>query len=162
MVTKATWIDDQVERTLPSVVVVDPQFDAYQELAASARSGRISLHLRSSGAQGLKLARNLEVDAWIVAAELDDMSGHDFAELLGSLRGGSKVAMVAASRAAAEAGADLVMSQPISVGDLEELLGLTVEERSRQLAARGFAGSWAALPVSMGAAVVALAVLMIG
>jgi DNA-binding response OmpR family regulator len=166
MVTKATWIDDQVEQTLPSVVVVDPQFDAYQELAASARSGRISLHLRSSGAQGLKLARNLEVDAWIVAAELDDMSGHDFVELLGSLRGGSKVAMVAAgfaaSRAAAEAGADLVMSQPISVGDLEELLGLTVEERSRQLAARGFAGSWAALPVSMGAAVVALAVLMIG
>lgn len=162
MVTKAPWIDDQVERTLPSVVVVDPQFDAYQELAASARSGRIGLHLRSSGAQGLKLARKLEVDAWIVAAELDDMSGHDFVELLGSLRGGSKVAMVAASRAAAEAGADLVMSQPISVGDLEELLGLTVEERSRQLAARGFAGSWAALPVSMGAAVVALAVLMIG
>jgi len=151
---------------MPSVVVVDPQFDAYKDLAASARSGRIGLHFRSSGAQALKLARNLEIDAWIVAAELDDMSGHDFVELLGSLRGESKVAMVgsglAASRAAAEVGADLTMSQPITVGDLEMLLGLSVEERSRQLVARGFSGSWAALPVSVGAAVVAFAVLMIG
>jgi CheY-like chemotaxis protein len=166
MVSKATWIDDQVVRTMPSVVVVDPQFDAYKDLAASARSGRIGLHLRSSGAQALKLARNLEIDAWIVAGELDDMSGHDFVELLGSLRGESKVAMVgsgfAASRAAAEVGADLMVTQPITVGDLEELLGLPVEERNRRLVARGFSGSWAALPVSVGAAVVALAVLMIG
>jgi CheY-like chemotaxis protein len=166
MVIKATWNDDRVERTTPSVVVVDPQFDAYKELAVSARSGRIGLHLRSSGAQALKLARNLEIDAWIVAAELDDMSGHDFVELLGSVRGDSKVAMIgsgfAASQSAAEAGADLLVSQPITVGDLEELLGLPLEERNRRLAARGFAGSWAALPVSVGAAVVALAVLMIG
>jgi CheY-like chemotaxis protein len=166
MVIKSTWNDEAVERTMPSVVVVDPQFDAYKDLAASARSGRIGLHLRSSGSQALKLARNLEIDAWIVAAELDDMSGHDFVELLGSLRGDSKVAMIgsgfAAGRAAAEAGADLVMTQPITVGDLEELLGLPVEERNRRLAARGFVGSWAALPVSVGAAVVALAVLMIG
>jgi CheY-like chemotaxis protein len=166
MVIKATWSDDRVERTTPNVVVVDPQFDAYKELAASARSGRIGLHLRSSGAQAMKLARNLEIDAWLVAAELDDMSGHDFVELLGSLRGESKVAMIgsgfAASRAAAEAGADLLVTQPITVGDLEELLGLPVEERSRRLAARGFVGSWATLPVSVGAAIVAVAVLMIG
>ncbi len=166
MVNKATWSDDRVERATPNVVVVDPQFDAYKELAASARSGRIGLHLRSSGAQAMKLARHLKIDAWLVAAELDDMSGHDFVELLGSLRGDSKVAMIgngfAASRAAAEAGADLLVNQPITVGDLEELLGLPVEERNRRLAARGFVGSWAALPVSVGAAVVALAVLMIG
>jgi CheY-like chemotaxis protein len=165
MVIKATLSDDRVERTTPNVVVVDPQFDAYKELAASARSGRIGLHLRSSGAQAMKLARNLEIDAWLVAAELDDMSGHDFVELLGSLRGESKVAMIgsgfAASRAAAEAGADLLVTQPITVGDLEELLGLPVEERSRRLAARGFVGSWATLPVSVGA-IVAVAVLMIG
>lgn len=166
MVIKAIWSDDQVERTMPNVVVVDPQFDAYRELAASARSGRIGLHLRSSGTQAMRLARNLEIDAWLVAAELDDMSGHDFVELLGSLRGGSKVAMIGAglapSRAAAEAGADMLVSQPITVADLEELLGLPVEERTERLAARGFAGTWAALPVSVGAAVVALAVLMIG
>jgi DNA-binding response OmpR family regulator len=166
MVIETPWSDDRVERNTPNVVVVDPQFDAYRELAASARSGRIGLHLRSSGAQAMKLARNLEIDAWIVAAELDDMSGHDFVELLGSLRGGSKVAIIgtgfAATSAATEAGADLLVNQPITVRDLEELLGLPVEERSRRLAARGFVGSWAALPVSVGAAVVALAVLMIG
>lgn len=166
MVMKPTWNVDQVERTMPNVVVVDPQFDAYRELAASARSGRIGLHFRSSGSQAMKLARHLEIDAWLVAAELDDMSGHDFVELLGAVRGDAKVAMIgaglAASRSAREAGADLVVSQPITVADLEELLGLPAEERSRRLAAKGFAGTWAALPVSVGAAVVALAVLMIG
>lgn len=166
MVTKATWNTESVERTQPHVVVVDPQFDAYTELAASARAGRIGLHLRSSGREALKLARHLEIDAWLVAAELDDMAGHDFVELLGALRGGAKVAMIgsgfAASRSATEVGADLVLAQPITVADLEELLGLPAEERSRRLAAKGFAGSWAALPVSVGAAVVALAVLMIG
>jgi CheY-like chemotaxis protein len=166
MVNKATWNADQMGRTTPNVVVVDPQFDAYRELAASARSGRIGLHFRSSGSQAMKLARHLDIDAWLVAAELDDMAGHDFVELLGALRGDAKVAMIgaglAASRSANEAGADMLVSQPITVADLEELLGLPVEERNRRLAAKGFAGSWAALPVSVGAAVVALAVLMIG
>lgn len=166
MVNKATWNVDQVERTAPSVVVVDPQFDAYRELAASARAGRIDLHFRSGGTQAMKLARHLDVDAWLVAGELDDMSGHDFVELLGAVRGDAKVAMIgaglAASRSAQEAGADRVVSQPITVADLEELLGLPVEERNRLLAAKGFSGSWAALPVSVGAAVVAWAVMMIG
>lgn len=166
MVTKATWNADHAARTPPHVVVVDPQFDAYSELAASARSGRIGLHFRSGGREAMKLARHLDIDAWLVAAELDDMSGHDFVELLGAVRGDAKVAMIgsgfAASRSASEAGADMVLAQPITVADLEELLGLPAEERSRRLAARGFAGSWAALPVSVGAAVVALAILMIG
>lgn len=166
MVFKPTWNVDQIERTTPNVVVVDPQFDAYRELAASARVGRMGLHFRSSGGQAIKLARHLEVDAWLVAAELDDMSGHDFVELLGAVRGDAKVAMIgaglAATRSAEEVGADVVMTQPITVADLEELLGLPADERSRRLAAKGFAGSWAALPVSVGAAVVALAVLMIG
>ena len=47
----------------PSVVVVDPRFEAYQELVESASSGRIGLHLRSSGAEGLALARKHPVDA---------------------------------------------------------------------------------------------------
>lgn len=166
MVIRATWNADQDERTTPNVVVVDPQFDAYQELASSAHQGRIGLHFRSSGTQALKLARHLEIDAWLVAVELDDMAGHDFIELLGALRGDAKVAMIgaglAASRSASEAGADVILSQPITVADLEELLGLPAEERNQRLAARGFAGSWATLPVSVGAAVVALAVLMIG
>ena len=166
MVIKASWNEEEIIRSTPNVVVVDPQFDAYRDLAASARSGRIGLHFRSSGAQAMKLARHLEIDAWLVAADLDDMSGEDFVELLAGFRGDSKVAMIApvggGERAARETTADLVLEQPISVTDLEELLGLPAPERSRRLAARGFAGSWAALPVSVGAAVVAIAVLMIG
>jgi CheY-like chemotaxis protein len=166
MVIKATWNEDEIVCSTPNVVVVDPQFDAYRDLAASARAGRIGLHFRSSGAQAIKLARHLEIDAWLVAADLDDMSGDDFVELLAGFRGTSKVAMIAAAgageRTAPESSADLVLAQPISVADLEKLLGLPAPERSRQLAGRGFGGSWAALPVSVGAAVVAIAVLMIG
>lgn len=156
---------------LPSVVVVDPMFDAYAALAASARMGRLDLHMRSSGAAALKLAGKLPVDAWLIAPELDDMSGQDFVGLLESRRADAKIAMVdvesegsrhrvLAEQAAREAGVDVVLSKPITVADLEELLGLPLEERRRRVAATG--RSWAALPVSVGAAVIAIAVLMIG
>ena len=39
-------------------------------------------HIRSSGAEAIKLARRRRVDAWLIAADLDDMSGHDLVELL--------------------------------------------------------------------------------
>ena len=175
MVTKTNLglFDDVVKNRIPSVVVVDPEFDSYKDLAASARQGRLDLHFRSCGAGAMKLARHLEVDAWLVASELDDMAGHDFVELLATVRGSSKVAIVDANgtgsrqrtiaeQAAAEVGVDAVLSQPISWADLEELLELTIEERGQRLKARGIVGSWAALPVSVGAAVVAMAVLMIG
>jgi hypothetical protein len=101
------------------------------------------------------------------------MSGHDLVGLLESRRGMTKVAMVetaapgsrqrsVAEQDALESGVDAVISKPITVTDLEELLGLPLEERTRRLSSRGLSGSWAALPVSVGAAVVAIAVLMIG
>jgi len=162
MVIKAFFdgVDVNDQRMTPNVVVVDPCFDAYKELAASARDGRIGLHLRSGGMAALKLARRLEIDAWIVATELDDMSGRDFVDLLEDLRGDARVAMIAAG--ANEPGVDQMLADPISCGDLEELLGLPVAERSRRLKRTGLGGSWVALPVSVGAAAVALAVLMVG
>ena len=75
---------------VPNVVVVDPHFEAYKPLAASARLGKLNLHFRSSGVDALKLARQRRVDAWLVALELDDMSGHDFLELLQTRLEGSK------------------------------------------------------------------------
>jgi len=156
---------------IPGVVVVDPRFDAYKSLAASARMGRIDLHLRSSGGAALKLADRIEVDAWLIATELDDMSGEDFVGLLQARRGDAKVAMVdentagsrhsqLAEQVALEAGVDMVLSKPITVADLEELLGLPIEERRRRFAVNG--RNWAAVPVSVGAAMIAIAVLMIG
>jgi len=164
--------DTEAHRSPPSVVVVDPRFDAYRSLAASARSGRIDLHFRSSGAAALKLAGRLPVDAWLIAAELDDMAGCDFVSLLSATRGGAKVAVVdadvvgrraaIADEEAREAGVDAVLRKPISMTDLEELLDMPAEERGRWLTLDGITRTYVALPVSVGAAVIAIAVLMAG
>jgi len=156
---------------LPSVVVVDSKFDSYAALAASARRGRIQLHLRSSGAEAIRLGRRINVDVWLVAADLDDMSGHDLVELLQGDASGSPVAMIVDSpdgrrnaldiQAAVEAGADETLSRPISLADLERLIGMPTEDRAREFGGGG-RKPFVTLPVGIGAAVIAIAVLMIG
>jgi len=161
------------DQAIPNVVVVDPQFDCYKPLAASARLGKLNLHFRSSGAEAIKLARRLRVDAWLVAPDLDDVSGADFVELLRSRLGQSRLAFVESaeigsskwkttSREATEAGAHATLPAPITFSDLEQLLGRPAEERALLLsdpspAARAFV----TLPVGVSAAVVAIAVLML-
>lgn len=172
--------DGSVDRFVPHVVVVDPSFENYKPLATSARLGKIELHFRSSGADAMKLARRRRVDAWLVAPELDDMSGHDFVELLratlvdsaaGSFGPSAHVAMVgdgsrvtsAVVQEAIAAGADSLVSQPISFRDLEDLL--QVASLDRAAAPDGNPAkqtALVALPISVGAAVVAVAVLMMG
>ena len=158
---------------VPTVVVVDPRFDAYSQLADSARLGRINLHIRSSGAEAMKFAARRPVDAWLIAADLDDMSGHDRGELLRSRAAEAQVAMVesagpgtrnhaVAEQEAAAVGADAVLAPSTSLRDLEELLGLPVEERSKVLAASGAARSFVTFPVGVGAAAVSIAVLLLG
>jgi len=156
---------------VPSVVVVDPEFNSYATLAASARLGKLQLHLRSAGADAIRLSRRIHVDAWIVAADLDDMSGHDLVELLKVECRDIPVAMVVdAARgrrnaidsvAATEAGAEVALSHPISLADLERLLGLPSEDLAREFGMNG-AKPFVTLPVGIGAAVIAIAVLMIG
>jgi len=162
---------DALAGSVPSVVVVDPEFNSYATLAASARLGKLQLHLRSGGADALRLSRRIHVDAWIVAAELDDMSGHDLVELLKGEAIDAPVAMVVDavrgrrntidSAAATEAGADVALSHPISLADLERLLGLPTEDRAREFGSNGLK-PFVTLPVGIGAAVIAIAVLMIG
>jgi len=155
----------------PSVVVLDPQFDAYRALAESARLGRLQLHFRSSGADALRLARRMTVDAWLVAAELDDMAGHDFVDLLRSTMAEANTGRVAFVDDAAagsrrhrlvvdEAGGNAVLSHPITIDDLTRLLERPVAERSRMLAAGD--RSVVTLEVGAGAALVAIAVLVLG
>lgn len=169
--TTSTLLDEPGATRVPSIVVVDPRFDAYGSLVTSARMGRIDLHLRSAGTAALKLADRIDVDAWLISTELEDMSGEDFVGLLQARRGDAKVALMSewaagtrqhtlAEQSARESGVDVVLSAPITVADLEQLLGLPIEERRRRFAATG--RSWAAVPVSIGAAMVAIAVLMIG
>jgi len=161
---------------VPHVVVADPRFDAYVELAEAARSGRVDLHFRSSGAEALRLARRQPVDAWLVAADLDDMAGVDLVELIRGLDAGrtaAKVAMVGpshdgpqrlsvAQREAAEAGATTSFEHPISFADLAELLALPAEERPAALSLAGVRRGLVTLPVGIGAAVIAVAVVMLG
>ena len=162
----------------PNVVVLDPRFDDYQELAASAREGRILLHIRSSGAEGLAIAKRRSVDAWLVAADLDDMSGLDFVDLLRNQLeatkatdtegGAQRVAIISEVPGrpghweATEHGADHTMVKPISMSDLERFLEMTPAEREMILPGRDLARSILTLPVSMGAAVASLAVIMLG
>lgn len=163
----------QAVSAVPNVVVVDPRFESYKQLADSARLGRINLHFRSSGAEAMKIARRRTVDAWLIAADLDDMSGHDLVELLRDRAAEAKVAMVEANgtggrhhavaeQEAAAVGADALLTQPISLRDLEELLGLPVEERSKVLASTGVARAFVTLPVGVGAAAVSIAILLLG
>jgi CheY-like chemotaxis protein len=164
------------DATVPSVVVVDPRFDAYKSLAASARLGKITLHFRSSGAEAVKLARRLRVDAWLIAPELEDMSGHDLlpllqAQLAAKGHGDKKLAVVADSAVggspwsraesdAREAGADSLLSHPITFQDLESLLGHPANELARGSLAADSAQSFLTLPVSVGATAVAIPLLV--
>jgi len=114
----------------------------------------------------------------LVAADLDDMSGLDFVELLRNqleagkttdTEGGQqRVAIVSEVPGrpghweATEHGADHSMVKPISMADLESFLEMTPAEREMILPGRDLARSILTLPVNMGAAVVALAVVMLG
>ena len=171
--TQNDAVSGLVSATVPNVVVVDPHFESYKPLAASARLGKLNLHLRSSGVDALKLAQQRRVDAWLVALELDDMSGHDFLELLRSRLEGSKAAIVQtvashgrdrdiAVREAAELGADSLLSAPITFRDLERLLGLVGAGQRPVADDSRTSRAFVTLPVGVGAAVVAIAVLMLG
>lgn len=166
--------DHRSEDQIPNVVVVDPRFDCYKPLAASARMGKLNVHFRSSGAEALKLARRFRVDAWLVAPELDDISGQDFIGLLQARVGASRLAMVetaepgsatweSTARRADEAGAAATLLPPITLRDLEQVLGLPVEERGVVFAeASPAARAFVTLPIGVSAAAVAIAVLMLG
>ena len=146
-------------RSTPNVVVVDPAFAAYRQLTEDARSGRVGLHFRSAGQDALRLARRFHVDAWVVAAELDDMSGEDFVQLLESRHGDARVAL-------ASNGGDVNAAAPISLEDLSDLLELPVEKRRQdrrvQMLGDAAVQSFVRLPISVGAAVVVFAVLALG
>ena len=99
---------------VPNVVVVDPRFDAYKSLAASARLGKLNLHFRSSGADAIKLSRKQPVDAWLIATDLDDMSGHDLVELLRSFNRSFNAVQEVGQADEAQAQVSKKDSQPVS------------------------------------------------
>ena len=172
---------------VPNVVVVDPRFDAYKSLAASARLGKLNLHFRSSGADAIKLSRKQPVDAWLIATDLDDMSGHDLVELLRSSNVGKadeaqalvsqkvsqpacKIAVVqpatTPSNGVLELGTELsVLTPPITFQDLEALLGMKAGKQQSLLVAPRTDGkktrSFFEVPVAVGAAIISVVVMIV-
>jgi len=96
--------DEAAEAEVPRVLVVDPRFDAYGNLAAAARRGDVQLHFRSSTLAARALMKRRRFDLCIVGEDLDDMDGEDFLELLRSDVGNSYREVVADSEALATAG----------------------------------------------------------
>lgn len=150
---------------VPSVVVVDPEFQAYGPLVAAARAGRLNLHLRATGAEAIKLARRLDIDAWLVSSDLDDMAGEDFVELLEKLpsRGSHSVAMIASAESAkAGLAATETLHHPITADAVEGLLRTASSETTEvTLSGRTRVRTLLTLPVGVGAALVAIAALMV-
>jgi DNA-binding response OmpR family regulator len=62
---------------------------------------------------------------------------------------------------ALEAGADHTVTKPITFRDLERILGMTPEERQVSLPQDNVARSFLTVPIGVGAAVVAIAVVML-
>ena len=176
---------------VPNVVVVDPRFDTYKSLAASARLGKLNLHFRSSGADAIKLSRKQPVDAWLIATDLDDMSGHDLVELLRSFNASQevgqadeaqaqdsqpvsqpacKIAVVqpatTPSNGVLELGTELsVLTPPITFQDLEALLGMKAGKQQSLLVAPRTDGkktrSFFEVPVAVGAAIISVVVMIV-
>lgn len=162
---------------VPNVVVVDPQFDAYVDLAATP-AGKINLHFRSSGADAIKLARRIRIDVWLVGAELHDVSGVDFVGLLrarlGTAQlGTAQVAVVETGTAvpsaapppdhAALPAAAALLSPPITFGDVERLLGPPAEKPPvLPFVTSTTTRPFVTLPLGVSAAVAAVAVLFTG
>jgi hypothetical protein len=57
---------------------------------------------------------------------------------------------------------DAVLAQPVAFEDLERILGLHVEERPPLLTLASLSSAFVTLPVGVGAAAIALAVLLTG
>jgi CheY-like chemotaxis protein len=64
------------------IVIVDSTFDRYDDFVAAAQTGQIGLHFCVSGQSAVRLARRYRADAWLLAKDLDDMSGFDLLEML--------------------------------------------------------------------------------
>jgi len=144
------------------IAVVDPRFDDHVDLASQAREGLVEIHFRSSGTDALRLARQRHFDAWLVAGELDDMSGRDFAALLRERidAGMTETAAVEETRVmligSGSAGMPGV-SLPVTVDSIREAIA------GPQPAASGWwNGKLTALPLGVTAAMMAIVMLVVG
>jgi len=68
--------------SLDEIVIVDPVCERYGDFVGAAQAGEIGLHFCIDGQSAVRLSRRFRADAWLIAAELPDMSGFDLVEML--------------------------------------------------------------------------------
>lgn len=68
------------------LVVVDPDLNAYHNLADLAADERLRLTLTSTGRNALRLAPSFIDAVWLISPQLPDMDGLDLLDMLQSLR----------------------------------------------------------------------------
>ncbi len=64
------------------IVIVDSSCDRYGDFVRAAQDGEVGLHFCVDGRSAVRLARRFRSDAWLVSAELPDMSGFDLLDML--------------------------------------------------------------------------------
>lgn len=64
------------------IVIVDSSCDRYGDFVQAAQAGEVGLHFCVDGRSAVRLARRFRADAWLVSAELPDMSGFDLLDML--------------------------------------------------------------------------------
>ena len=76
------------------MVVVDPRLDDYRCLSEPARKHLLRLTLTTTGRSALRLAPTFGDALWLVSPQLPDMDGLDLLEMLHSLQGSIKAAVI--------------------------------------------------------------------
>jgi PleD family two-component response regulator len=64
------------------IVIVDSSCDRYPDFVRAAQDGEIGLHFCVDGRSAVRLARRFRADAWLVSADLPDVSGFDLLDML--------------------------------------------------------------------------------
>lgn len=64
------------------IVIVDCSCDRYGDFVRAAQDGEVGLHFCVDGRSAVRLARRFRADAWLVSADLPDMSGFDLLDML--------------------------------------------------------------------------------
>ena len=64
------------------IVIVDSSCDRYGDFVRAAQDGEVGLHFCVDGRSAVRLARRFRADAWLVSADLPDMSGFDLLDML--------------------------------------------------------------------------------
>src|SRR5262245_9681845 len=69
---------------MPTVCIVDPQLDDYQDWIRLAKARGIRLEMVDSAADALRLSRTIAVDLWVINTSLPCLSGYELCEMLES------------------------------------------------------------------------------